>query len=799
MRWTFLFLALVCVSALCVSACGGDNSERPTDTSFGAPDTEDTTSGVDTDDSSSGASDSRDTTSVPRDGDETEVAGGFCPGGCAVGEICVFASTGDTEATCVDPRPGYWDDGTDPAKRLLSVADGWYRKRVDAWETENARCNDGSPYAYYFRKGSGDGVDRWLIYFKGGGSCSSEEECAMRWLTQNNLMTGLNDQFYPTRGDEGRDQGMYALEEPTNPFRSWNMVHLHYCSSDSFGGTLSPPDGPLGLWFRGQAVVLSTIRELLAGFDTSDLPLELPPMSDAELVVVSGASAGATAARAHMDRIASLIKTSNPDTVVEGLSDSALQPPIMPVQYAMADGSLAAFHGAEESGDVDCLAAHSDSPGLCDNGMHLVTGHGPADYYGESDEGHLGVAGPGETGAVDRLFVMMAQWDSKARSNSKLGSICVATECTSDEDCEPGEACLFGLCYRGEPCESAYCEPDDGLCWGPEHATACIAEIATLRHQCGANEDCSGGDICEQGLCVEPIYLGCNDTSECPDDYLCLKNLCTRSAQSARECLPGYSFVEDQKICEEVIGCDEDKVCGNGHSCVHYKFTPKGATFSWGIRDHLADPGPGVGVFAPDYTTHTAVLGAKFYTLTIDGASFAEALGEWLVESPAYRDRVAAPMSVPIPLFARAIETVGLGGLTSRTHDTGCDDDALFFVFCERSQDCDQPADALYALGVGDHGVTTVAGAALGRPGPLALTLLSNPACSDASLELGPGEFIALTYQRDGDVAHTYDLKVSLPPVTINGNQLPMTIYVGVDGTTYLDAELSGVAGGRLD
>ena len=32
-----------------------------------------------------------------------------------------------------------------------------------------ARCIDGSTPAYYYRKGIGDGIHKWLVYFEGGG------------------------------------------------------------------------------------------------------------------------------------------------------------------------------------------------------------------------------------------------------------------------------------------------------------------------------------------------------------------------------------------------------------------------------------------------------------------------------------------------------------------------------------------------------------------------------------------------------------------------------------------------------
>ena len=300
----FLLTVLVVSLVLVGAACNGEEEQQQDGTADAAEET-----------SQDGTEEVETTTDTD---EETDTGDGLCAGACAEGEICVYAQVGDTEPSCVDPTTAYWDDGTDPAKRLIEKQDGWYRKRLDAWEELGARCNDGSPYAYYFRKGQDDGANRWLLYFKGGGGCLSEDECAMRWLTQHNLMTSTGEQFYPTKGDNGREKGIYARDEESNPFRNWNMVHIYYCSSDSFLGTVAPPESPLGLWFRGQAIVEGMMQELIDGFDTSEVGIDLPSISQAELVVIGGGSAGATAARVHMDRLASLIKASNANVTVYG-------------------------------------------------------------------------------------------------------------------------------------------------------------------------------------------------------------------------------------------------------------------------------------------------------------------------------------------------------------------------------------------------------------------------------------------------------------------------------------------------
>ena len=48
-------------------------------------------------------------------------------------------------------------------------------KMTDAVNATGARCLDGSPGAYYFQPGTGDGANKWYIHHQGGGWCESME------------------------------------------------------------------------------------------------------------------------------------------------------------------------------------------------------------------------------------------------------------------------------------------------------------------------------------------------------------------------------------------------------------------------------------------------------------------------------------------------------------------------------------------------------------------------------------------------------------------------------------------------
>ena len=43
--------------------------------------------------------------------------------------------------------------------------------KIELTNYPGAQCLDGSLYALYYQQGWGDGADKYLIYFEGGGAC----------------------------------------------------------------------------------------------------------------------------------------------------------------------------------------------------------------------------------------------------------------------------------------------------------------------------------------------------------------------------------------------------------------------------------------------------------------------------------------------------------------------------------------------------------------------------------------------------------------------------------------------------
>lgn len=112
----------------------------------------------------------------------------------------------------------------------------------------DAVCNDGTPAAYYFRRGQGTGSHRWVIHLQGGGMCYSVETCQHRSVSTPYLMTSTGLPSTRTGG------GVLSPSSHDNPdFFNANHVYVHYCSSDLWSGDREATAESGGWHFRGRA------------------------------------------------------------------------------------------------------------------------------------------------------------------------------------------------------------------------------------------------------------------------------------------------------------------------------------------------------------------------------------------------------------------------------------------------------------------------------------------------------------------------------------------------------------------
>lgn len=163
---------------------------------------------------------------------------------------------------------------------------------ADKAGTSGGVCLDGSPPGYYYTPPALSST-KWVLYFKGGGWCWNEGNCA-RWAE---TPLGSSKHFEPT-STLAPFSGLMDSRESVNPsFCSFNRVLLWYCDGASFTGDASSPyvhpKTQQTLWFRGRRVLevlLDTLRERHG-------------LALATEVLISGESSGGLAAYLHADRI----------------------------------------------------------------------------------------------------------------------------------------------------------------------------------------------------------------------------------------------------------------------------------------------------------------------------------------------------------------------------------------------------------------------------------------------------------------------------------------------------------------
>ncbi|KAL4274395.1 hypothetical protein AHAS_Ahas20G0002900 [Arachis hypogaea] len=156
-------------------------------------------------------------------------------------------------------------------------------------ESKGAVCLDGSPPAYHFDKGSGEGVNSWIVHLEGGGWCSDVSSCLERKDTRLGSSKQMDTQagFY----------GILNNQQDYNPdFYNWNRIKIRYCDGSSFTGDVEEVDPTNNLHFRGARIFEAVIKHLLA-----------KGMENAENAILSGCSAGGLAAILNCDRFKSFL------------------------------------------------------------------------------------------------------------------------------------------------------------------------------------------------------------------------------------------------------------------------------------------------------------------------------------------------------------------------------------------------------------------------------------------------------------------------------------------------------------
>jgi hypothetical protein len=180
----------------------------------------------------------------------------------------------------------------------------------------DAPCLDGSPAAIYVKPGTGDGANKLILFWEGGGWCESLFDC----LARSNTTLG-SSRTYPATTTRYANRDLLLPDCATNPrFCSYASVYAPYCDGASRSSNVLEPvvvDGtPLS--FRGFDVLRATIDALAQAAGPG---FGLPPLSAMTELLVSGSSAGGLTTLLHLDYVAARAAAASPGIRVVGVPE----------------------------------------------------------------------------------------------------------------------------------------------------------------------------------------------------------------------------------------------------------------------------------------------------------------------------------------------------------------------------------------------------------------------------------------------------------------------------------------------
>ncbi|CAM8906589.1 unnamed protein product [Rhodiola kirilowii] len=221
---------------------------------------------------------------------------------------------------------------------------------------KGAVCLDGSPPAYHFDKGFGAGVNNWMVYFEGGGWCSTVAEC----LARKNTRLGSSKQMTKVL----TFSGMFNSKQKLNPdFYNWNRIKVRYCDGASFTGDIEAVDPKTNLHFRGARIFNAVIEDLLA-----------KGMKNAANAVIAGGSAGGLATILNCDRFKTMLPAT---TKVKCLADAGFFIDVKDVSGVQRIqnfyNNVVTTHGSEKNLPVSCTSRLKPA-GLCFFPQNVVSG-----------------------------------------------------------------------------------------------------------------------------------------------------------------------------------------------------------------------------------------------------------------------------------------------------------------------------------------------------------------------------------------------------------------------------------------
>jgi hypothetical protein len=228
------------------------------------------------------------------------------------------AATADTASAAVPDTavPADTVSAAAPADTVSAAAPA-AQAPAGGWETVEApgscMCSDGSPFRYFVHQGDPTKV---LFFLQGGGACFSADTCGPASTSYKRAL-GPND-------PPALDSGIFDLSRPENPFASYSIVFVPYCTGDVHIGNTTKDYGN-GVVVRHNGYINGTTA---LGAMASRFP-------EATHVVVAGESAGSVPAPLYAGLTHDLLPTAE----VRVLADGSGAYPDVPAINAVVGGS----------------------------------------------------------------------------------------------------------------------------------------------------------------------------------------------------------------------------------------------------------------------------------------------------------------------------------------------------------------------------------------------------------------------------------------------------------------------------
>lgn len=169
-------------------------------------------------------------------------------------------------------------------------------------------CVYGTPYGFFVRP---DDPRKLLVSFPGGGACWSGLTCT------DEPVGRMDDNPKTVRQEDNPDgtAGIFAEDNPDNPFLGYTKVHVGYCTGDMhIGDAVRPNDGPLA---PGQARISETLH--FNGHTNASTVMNwvFDNFANPETVVIAGVTSGSYGTPLYV----SLMADHYPDAAVRHIGD----------------------------------------------------------------------------------------------------------------------------------------------------------------------------------------------------------------------------------------------------------------------------------------------------------------------------------------------------------------------------------------------------------------------------------------------------------------------------------------------